>query len=271
MARTLVVALLTALLVAGLLWGLVVTPKSDDLSEKTVRLEALEARVAELEADKSELEGRVADLDTMLRETRTAAEDLEASRAELEERYSDAEARSAELEKRREELEQRLTAKREELERLQATQTQLVSRLQDQIDKGQIEIQRIRDRLQVDLVDDILFASGEANLSPEGEAVLREVGEVLRDVEGKRIEVQGHTDNVQIRGRLAETYATNWELSAARAVNVVRFLQEETGVDPVKLSAVGLSKFRPRASNETEDGRQQNRRIEILLSPDLVL
>jgi chemotaxis protein MotB len=80
------------------------------------------------------------------------------------------------------------------------------------------------------------------------------------------VQVQGHTDDVPISGRLAERFPSNWELSAARAVNVARFLQER-GVDPTLLSATGYSEYRPRAGNDTPEGRQQNRRIEILLGP----
>ena len=98
------------------------------------------------------------------------------------------------------------------------------------------------------------------------QTVLKKVASVL--VKANRvIQVQGHTDNVPIKGRLAERFPTNWELSAARAVNVVRFLHEEAGLDPQSLSATGVSEYRPRAANDTDEGRQKNRRIEILLIP----
>jgi chemotaxis protein MotB len=117
------------------------------------------------------------------------------------------------------------------------------------------------------MVDEVLFDSGESALKPEGIAILRKVGSVLKKAEGRTIEVQGHTDNVPIRGALAQKYPTNWELSAARATNVVRFLQDEVDIDPSVLSAAARSEYQPRASNDTEEGRRQNRRIEILLGP----
>ncbi|HSB62402.1 MAG TPA: OmpA family protein, partial [Vicinamibacteria bacterium] len=85
----------------------------------------------------------------------------------------------------------------------------------------------------------------------------------------RRIEVQGHTDNVPIRGALAKRFATNWELSAARATHVARFLQDETEVDPGHLSATAFSEYKPKAGNDTDEGRRRNRRIEILLGPSL--
>jgi len=117
------------------------------------------------------------------------------------------------------------------------------------------------------MVDEVLFDSGEATLKPAGIAVLGKIGSVLAKAGDRRVEVQGHTDNVPIAGALAKRFPTNWELSAARATNVVRFLQEEAKIDPTRLSAAGYAEFRPKASNDTDGGRRQNRRIEILLVP----
>jgi chemotaxis protein MotB len=136
-----------------------------------------------------------------------------------------------------------------------------------EIANGQIQVARMRDSLRVDLVNEILFDSGEAELRDAGREVLTRVGEILNNVTDRQINVQGHTDFVTIGGRLAQRYATNWELSSARAVNVVRFLQETVGVDPARLAATGLSEYRPRADNSTDEGRRLNRRIEILLAP----
>jgi chemotaxis protein MotB len=79
--------------------------------------------------------------------------------------------------------------------------------------------------------------------------------------------VEGHTDNVPIGPDLVHIFPTNWELSVARAVAVVRFLQEKGGIQPKRLSARGYSYYRPVAPNESEEGRRQNRRIEIILIP----
>ena len=184
-------------------------------------------------------------------EYRRRAADLDAIRARLEEG-------SAEL---REEVEK----KEGELTRLHSAQDELLSELEQEIADKQVQVERIRDQLRVDMVDEVLFDSGESALKPEGIAILRKVGGVLKKTEGRTIEVQGHTDNVPIRGALAQRFPTNWELSAARATNVVRFLQDEAGVDPGVLSAAARSEYQPRASNDTEEGRRENRRIEILL------
>ena len=157
--------------------------------------------------------------------------------------------------------------KEAEIAALRSTYDQLVSGMQSEIAQGQIQITRLADRLSVSMVDRILFPSGEASITPAGFRVLQRVGNVLKTTEGKIIRVEGHTDSVAISERLKGTFPTNWELSTARASNVVRFLQDSVGIDPTRLQAVGLSEYHPIASNATVKGRSQNRRIEIALLP----
>lgn len=205
-------------------------------------------------------------LEQDLEDARREASLLAQERSTLSSRVSDLEHMLGELRTESAELEAQVEAKEAQLAELQATQDELVSELEQEIADGQIQVQRLRGQLRVDMVDEILFDSGEATLKPEGQAILTKVAAVLANA-NRVIQVQGHTDNVPIRGRLAERFPTNWELSTARAVNVVRFLQEEAGLDPQSLSATGLSEYRPRESNDTDEGRQKNRRIEILLVP----
>jgi chemotaxis protein MotB len=157
--------------------------------------------------------------------------------------------------------------KEAELAQLRTTYDELVNSMKDEISQGQIQITRLADRLSVTMVDKILFPSGEAVITPAGLRILHRVGDVLKSTEGKIIRVEGHTDNVAISDKLRSTFPTNWELSTARASNVVRFLQDSVGIEPVRLQAVGLSEYHPVATNETVQGRSQNRRIEIALLP----
>jgi len=154
-----------------------------------------------------------------------------------------------------------------EVQRLQQTYDELVAGMKSEIEDGKIKITQMADRLSVRLVDRILFPSGEAGITAEGVKVLQRVGNVLKTTQNKIIRVEGHTDNVPISSRLEKEFPTNWELSMARASNVVRFLQEKVGIEPTRLQAVGLSEYQPVAPNETASGRSQNRRIEIALLP----
>lgn len=160
------------------------------------------------------------------------------------------------------------TEKNDEINRLKSTYEDLIGGLQEQVEQGEVTITQLADRLKVNIVDRIIFPSGKAQLTVPGKKVLRQVGNILKQVTDRRISVEGHTDNVPIHPNLKGEFATNWELSAARATNVVRFLQEEVGINPRKLEIVGLGQYQPVATNETRNGRRQNRRIEILLLPD---
>ena len=165
------------------------------------------------------------------------------------------------------ELAQKVAEKEKELQALHATQDELVAELKNEIADKTVQVEQIRDQLRVDMVDEVLFDSGETALKPAGVAVLGRIGAVIAKASDRRVEVQGHTDNVPISGALAKRFPSNWELSAARATNVVRFLQEQAKLDPGRLSASGYAEFRPRGPNDTDAGKRRNRRIEILLVP----
>ncbi len=157
--------------------------------------------------------------------------------------------------------------KDEELIHLKTTYDELVEGLKDEIEAGEVQIRRMKDRLSVNLVDKILFDSGKASVKPTGIKILRKIGAELAKIEGKRIQIEGHTDNVPIGGRLKEKFPSNWELSASRALAVVRILQADVGIDPTLLSSAGYGEYQPAVSNETSEGKADNRRIEIVLLP----
>ena len=159
--------------------------------------------------------------------------------------------------------------KEEQINRLKNAYDKLVADMEKEIEEGQIQITQLADRLSVSMVDRILFPSGKAEITPAGLKVLERVGNVLKNTENKIIRVEGHTDNVAIQAKLQEKFPTNWELSAARAINVVRFLQDDVGIEPIRLHAIGMSEYHPVASNKTSHGRSQNRRIEIILLPEV--
>lgn len=165
------------------------------------------------------------------------------------------------------ELSKTVEAKQSEIQNVQSTKDSLISEMQEEIQKNQIQITQMADKLKLSIVDKILFPSGEANISPEGIKVMGRIGNILKNAQGKAVRVEGHTDNIPIGGQLKTVFPTNWELSAARATNMVRFLQEKVGMDPKRLEVAGLGEYKPVASNKTKEGRAQNRRIEIYLLP----
>jgi chemotaxis protein MotB len=154
-----------------------------------------------------------------------------------------------------------------ELEKATATYEELQKKLETEIQEGKIQLKEMKDRLTMTMVDKILFPSGSADISKEGKIVLDKVVDILKDVKDKRIQVEGHTDNVRIYSAFKTRYPTNWELSTGRATQVVRYLQEHGGIAPQVLSATGYSEYQPVAPNDTDDGKAKNRRIEIVLLP----
>jgi chemotaxis protein MotB len=123
--------------------------------------------------------------------------------------------------------------------------------------------------ISVSFIDRILFDFGSASITPKGREILNRVGKILKESEAARIRIAGHTDSVPIAPEYQYLFPSNWELSAARAAAVVRYFQEKTGIDPRRMEVVGHSFHNPLASNETEEGRSKNRRVEIILAPKI--
>ncbi len=164
-------------------------------------------------------------------------------------------------------LEKEQLARQARITEMKTTYDQLVEKMESEIERGEITISKLQGKLTVNLVERILFDSGQADLKEAGIRVLHRVGDILKEVTDKEIRVEGHTDNIPISPRLKKTFASNWELSTARATNVVRFLQQEKGVPGNRLSVCGYGPYQPIESNDTPTGRAQNRRIQIVLVP----
>ena len=165
----------------------------------------------------------------------------------------------SQLAERLESSEALLAARGAEIAKLRGSYDGLVSDLEDEVAAGQIQIQRLRTGLRLNLSEEILFPSGSASLNSSGTAVLRKVGRRLLELPHS-IAVEGHTDDVPV----ARRFPSNWELAAARASSVVRLLID-LGVEPERLKAVSRAEFAPIASNDSAEGRAKNRRIEIQL------
>jgi chemotaxis protein MotB len=121
-------------------------------------------------------------------------------------------------------------------------------------------------KVYISLSDKLLFKSGSASVEEKGREALKKVAEVLNKNQDVSIAIEGHTDNVPVK---TAVYHDNWDLSAARATNVVRLLTNEYGMDPKRLTASGKGEFFPVADNSTTEGKAKNRRTELVLSPKL--
>jgi len=146
---------------------------------------------------------------------------------------------------------------------LQSAYDALVADLRGEVDSKEVRVRRFGEKLEINFVDKVLFDSGSAVVTPHGREILGKVASGLKRIKDKGIYVVGHTDTMPIRSAL---FPSNWELSTARAAAVIRFLSETGGVPPERLTAMGRAFYQPVASNATPEGRQENRRVEIIVA-----
>jgi chemotaxis protein MotB len=178
---------------------------------------------------------------------------------------ADAHARAADLQRKLAECQTRIDDLQKEKETVLQTHQSLEDEMRAALESRDVTISQLQGRLTVNILDRVLFDSGEADLKPDGAAVLRKVAALLAAHPNLTVHVVGHTDNVRIKPSARTRFPSNWELSTARATAAVRFLTEKAGVDPRRLGAVGYGEFRPVADNSTPEGRARNRRIAITI------
>ena len=259
------------------------TSERDQLLEQKSQLEEnlaqLQSKAKQLNA---ELEQTGANLDKKKQEFEAAQQQLDAAKTQLNATSAELNSTTERLENTKKSLaqasdvltakDQALKEKEDELRKASAYMSrtnqlydQLVGELKNELEANQVKVKEMKDGINVNLSEEILFPSGSAELNQSGQEVITRVSSKLAGKEYQII-VVGFTDNVPIRGTLAKRYPSNWELAGARAASVVRLL-EKTGIESQKLVATSYGENFPVASNDTPEGRAQNRRIEIRLRP----
>lgn len=158
-----------------------------------------------------------------------------------------------------------MSERKRETEKRMAEFRRLVSRLKSFTESGQLTVKIVDGRMVVALPGDVLFKSGSARLSDEGGKTVTSVAEILKDIDKRVFQVEGHTDNVPIK---TSQFPSNWELASQRAANVVKQMLE-AGMPKNRISVASFADTRPVASNDSGEGRQLNRRIEIVIVPDM--
>ncbi|MCO4744908.1 MAG: OmpA family protein [Proteobacteria bacterium] len=274
MTRTILLALGLAALTACIPKGKYVALEEELASTRAdydAKLAERDATIADQEATIAKMQGQIRDLEGAIRKItqelasrekqladlnaekaaaladkgalRAQIEDMTAALAELQERKAQAEARVAEFK-------------------------DLLAKFQGLIDSGTLEVKIVDGRMVVAMATDVLFASGSASLSAEGKEAVVKVAEVLATISDRSFQVEGHTDNVPMRG--SERYPNNWYLGAGRAISVTEAMVA-AGMPVETISAASYGENRPTTENETTEGKAQNRRIEIVVVPDLSL
>jgi chemotaxis protein MotB len=232
-----------------------------NLEEKNKALAELEAKQKKLAAEKQAVDAQLAEEQDKVKDLNARIDKLHADvaaatkdKSKLQSSIEDMTRALAELEKRRAEAEGRI-----------AEFKNLIARFRSLIDAGKLKVKIVDGRMVVVLATDILFGSGSASLSKDGKAAIAEVGQVLATIPKRSFQVEGHTDNVPIA---SAQYPSNWELAAARAITVLKSMIE-AGLPAERISAASFGDTRPVASNDSKETKAQNRRIEIIIVPDL--
>ena len=217
--------------------------------------------------------GKYLELETDLQNTQQKLEQNQKDLADLQDKHSDLENEKQNLVQASRDLNLKLKKekmvvkeKTKVISDLEDTKKKIEEGLKEQIANQQIKIEEIEGKLKLTFVDKILFNSGSTKINKKGKEILLTFAESIQEDKDHNILVEGHTDNVGVGSALKSKFPSNWELSTARSSAIVRFLQEEGGIEPERLSAIGFSYYKPVASNDDEEGRSQNRRIEIILT-----
>lgn len=212
-----------------------------ELADTRAALAREQAKVKELDAKERDLQAKLDELDKAYGKTKTDKSALESALAELRKRKEETEARVAEFKA-------------------------LLDKFKTLIDAGKLKVRIREGRMVVELATDILFPSGSANLSKEGKAAIVEVSQLLQSIPGRKFQIEGHTDNVPLSGKGG--WKTNWELASARALTVLHTMTD-AGLPADRISAASYGDSMPAVANDTPENKAANRRIEIVLVPDL--
>ncbi len=236
-------------------------PSQEDLDRALAHGRQLQAQLQDsqhardaLQRHLQALQGQNQQMADRLRALGQNVEALQGERSNLQSSLQETQRALAELRAREQQAQARLQTFRD-----------LLARFRSMIASGRLRVRVVRNRMVVELPEGVLFDSGKAKLKDSGKSTLSQVGQVLSSIPNRQFQIAGHTDNIPIH---THRFPSNWELSTARAVEVARYLIDQ-GITADRLSAAGYADTQPVADNDTADGRAQNRRIEIVLVPNL--
>lgn len=230
--------------------------------------EVYEAKVAELNKTKAELDQTKRDADAAKKRCEEQQAKLDAENLAMKQRLTALGQNVESLESDKAAAEKRIAEMKKQQEAAEKRAQQfrdMVAKFKSMIDAGKLQVEIRNGLMLVKLPDNILFDPGKTDLKPQGKDAIAQVTQILSGIEGRKFQVTGHTDNIPIK---SAKFKSNWELSTARAVEVVKFLVDK-GMKPEVLAAAGYGQFDPVAPNDSPEHRAQNRRIEIVLQPNL--
>ena len=243
--------------------------KNAGLGSQAGRIGDLERQLAARDQDLAALRGNVSDGSQEIARLKGQLEQGQVGADELARSKEQAASLSSTLSKRDQEIVRLKSLSDQQKGSLAKAERDVLASLQPEIAKGRVTVQQSGDQLTINLSSRALFESGRDTVKADGVDVLKRIGAVLKDFPEKHVQVDGHTDNVAIHGALLKKFPNNQALSKSRAVNAMQIL-EQGGVSSAKLESTGYADTKPVASNDSEAGRQKNRRVEIVVSQQRV-
>jgi chemotaxis protein MotB len=254
-----------AALICALSFGCVSAGEHEELLMSHAKLQKELAQTkSALQKESEERRATQAQLDAMIAERDRMSKEMEARQTELANVMKDKASLSSSVEDMKKAMDD-LARRKAEADKRIAEFRSLLDRFKALIDAGKLRVKIVEGRMVVELATDVLFSSGSASLSKDGKTAIEEVATVLKDIPDRRFQVEGHTDDVPIR---TAQYPSNWELASSRAVNVVKAMVD-AGMPAERISAASYGQNKPAKPNDSPEGKAANRRIEIVLVPDL--
>lgn len=225
--------------------------KTSDLSKKATNLEA---KASSLEQKATSLEQKASTLEKTVTAVSKDKSILEGSLTQVQSDNDKLRQALAEMERNKAESDKRV-----------AEYQDLLLKFKTLIDAGKLNVRMVDGRMVVALNSDLLFRSGSSMLTADGQKAVQEVAALLKTIPERKFQIEGHTDNVAIGGG---KFANNWELAAARAISVLKKMVD-AGMPETRISAASYGEAKPARPNDTKEGRAANRRVEIVVVPDL--
>ena len=238
------------------------------VQEREKKLNAADARVQHLEASQKKLSDRLHQIESVI-QALTLDKDTALSRIqELQQAVAGSGETLAQMSANLSRSEKERNLAQSAIIRLKSTYAQLVKEFESEIKNKEATISGLKEKLSITFMDDILYDLSEVSVNPKkAKQALEKIGQVLRRNPNNKIVVAGHTDNMPIKMAARDRFPSNWELSAARAAAVVRYFQNQLGIDPARMEIAGHAYYKPVANNDTPQNRSKNRRVEIFIMP----
>ncbi len=237
------------------------------MQQREKELNAADARVQDLEVSQKKQSDRLHQIESVIQALKLDKDTALSHIQELQQAVAGSGDALAQMSANLSQSEKERDLAQNAMTQLKTTYAELVQEFESEIKNQEATIRGLKEKLSITFMDDILYDLSMVSVNPKAQQALEKIGQVLRQNRDNKIVVTGHTDNMPIKMEARDRFPSNWELSAARAAAVVRYFQNQLGIDPARMEIVGHAYYKPVANNDTPENRSKNRRVEIFIMP----